>query len=98
MFPNQYPGRDYLITFDCPEFTSVCPVTGQPDFGTLVIEYVPDEFCIESKSLKLYLGAFRNEGAWMLDSFVSGCVNLLWFPPPSLLELLFRCTPEAQQY
>lgn len=64
VFPNKYPGRDYLITFDCPEFTSVCPVTGQPDFGKIVIEYVPDEFCIESKSLKLYLGSFRNQGAF----------------------------------
>jgi len=64
VFPNKFPGRDYLITFDCPEFTAVCPVTGQPDFGTIVIEYVPDEYCIESKSLKLYLGAFRNQGAF----------------------------------
>jgi 7-cyano-7-deazaguanine reductase len=64
VFPNKYPERDYLITFDCPEFTSVCPVTGQPDFGKITIEYMPDEFCIESKSLKLYLGAYRNEGAF----------------------------------
>jgi len=64
VFENKYPQRNYLITFDCPEFTSVCPVTGQPDFGKIVIEYCPDTYCIESKSLKLYLGAYRNEGSF----------------------------------
>ena len=80
VFPNQYPQRDYLITFDCPEFTSVCPVTGQPDFGKIVIEYVPADYCIESKSLKLYLGAYRNEGSFaeqivnrVLDDCVAAC-------------------------
>ena len=63
-FPNAYPDRDYTIRFDCPEFTSLCPVTGQPDFGTITIEYVPDQRCIESKSLKLFLGSFRNEGSF----------------------------------
>jgi 7-cyano-7-deazaguanine reductase len=61
-FANQYPGRDYTIEIVCPEFTSVCPKTGQPDFGTLTISYVPGEKCVELKSLKLYLQQFRNEG------------------------------------
>ena len=61
-FPNKYPHRDYLIRFNCPEFTSMCPVTGQPDFARIVIEYIPEEKCVESKSLKLYLGSFRNVG------------------------------------
>ncbi len=63
-FPNAYPDRDYTIRFDCPEFTSLCPITGQPDFGHIVIEYVPNKRCLESKSLKLYLGSFRNEGSF----------------------------------
>lgn len=63
-FPNRNPDRDYTIRFDCPEFTSLCPITGQPDFGHIVVEYVPDRRCIESKSLKLYLGSFRNEGSF----------------------------------
>lgn len=61
-FENQYPGRDYTIEIVCPEFTSVCPKTGQPDFGVLTITYVPDARCVELKSLKLYLQQFRNEG------------------------------------
>ncbi|HEY2759244.1 MAG TPA: preQ(1) synthase [Pirellulales bacterium] len=61
-FPNQYPGRDYTIEIVCPEFTSVCPKTGQPDFGTLTITYTPEAKCVELKSLKLYLQQFRNEG------------------------------------
>jgi len=59
-FPNTYRRRAYEVRFECPEFTSRCPVTGQPDFGALTIEYVPDKLCLESKSLKLYLFAFRN--------------------------------------
>ncbi len=61
-FENPAPHRDYVVRFDCPEFTSVCPMTGQPDFATLHIEYVPDRLCIELKSLKLYLWSFRDEG------------------------------------
>jgi 7-cyano-7-deazaguanine reductase len=61
-FENQYPGRDYVIEIVCPEFTSVCPKTGQPDFGTLTFNYVPAEKCVELKSLKLYLQQFRNQG------------------------------------
>jgi len=61
-FENQYPGRDYTIRIECPEFTSVCPKTGQPDFGTLTITYSPDRKCVELKSLKFYLQQYRNEG------------------------------------
>ena len=61
-FPNKYPKRDYLITINCPEFTSVCPKTGLPDFGTIIIEYIPNKLCIELKSLKYYLLDYRNKG------------------------------------
>lgn len=61
-FENQYPGRDYVIEIVCPEFTSVCPKTGQPDFATLTFRYTPNQKCVELKSLKLYLQKFRNEG------------------------------------
>jgi 7-cyano-7-deazaguanine reductase len=61
-FPNRHPGREYEIEITCPEFTSVCPKTGQPDFGTIRIRYVPDKTCIELKSLKLYLHDYRNQG------------------------------------
>jgi 7-cyano-7-deazaguanine reductase len=61
-FENPKPGRDYEIRFDCPEFSCVCPRTGQPDFATIRIRYVPDRLCVELKSLKLYLWAFRDEG------------------------------------
>jgi 7-cyano-7-deazaguanine reductase len=63
-FANQFPGRDYEIKIVCPEFTSVCPKTGQPDFGTLTFTYTPAEKCVELKSLKLYLQRFRNEGIY----------------------------------
>ncbi len=64
VFPNTHPDRDYEICFDCPEFTALCPVTGQPDFGHITIHYIPDRSCLESKSLKLYLGSFRNHGTF----------------------------------
>src|SRR6478736_2094397 len=77
-FPNPRPGRDYEIEIVCPEFTSVCPKTGQPDFGTLTFQYAPDRRCVELKSLKLYLQRFRNEGIFyehatnrILDDFVA---------------------------
>ena len=63
-FDNSHPGRDYWIDFDCPEFTALCPITGQPDFGRITIRYVPDKLCVESKSLKLYIFSFRNHGAF----------------------------------
>lgn len=63
-FPNPNPERDYTIAMECPEFTCLCPMTGQPDFATFRIEYVPDRLCVELKSLKLYLWSYRNEGAF----------------------------------
>lgn len=66
-FANSHPERDYWIEFDCPEFTAICPITGQPDFGHIRIRYVPDKRCLESKSLKLYLFAYRNHGAFHED-------------------------------
>ena len=63
-FPNSHPGRDYLIEHQVHEFTSICPKTGQPDFGTLLLEYIPDRQCVELKSLKMYVWSFRNEGAF----------------------------------
>ncbi len=79
-FANQFPGRDYVIEIVCPEFTSMCPITGQPDFGTITYTYTPDEWCVELKSLKLYLQRFRNEGIFyenvinrLFDDFMSVC-------------------------
>lgn len=79
-FPNPRPERDFEIAIDCPEFTSMCPKTGLPDFGTIRIRYVPDQQCIELKSLKYYLLGFRNEGIFyeaatnaILDDLVSAC-------------------------
>ena len=63
-FPNPEPGRDYEIAFDCPEFTCLCPLTGQPDFARLQITYVPDKLCVELKSLKLYFWSYRDLGAF----------------------------------
>jgi 7-cyano-7-deazaguanine reductase len=70
VFANQHPASAWVVGLDCYEFTSLCPMTGQPDFGRLHIHYVPAELCVESKSLKLYLGAYRNHGAFHED-----CVN-----------------------
>ncbi len=64
LFDNPYPRRDYVITIRCPEFTSVCPKTGQPDFGQILIEYIPERKCIELKSLKYYLQSYRNRGVF----------------------------------
>jgi 7-cyano-7-deazaguanine reductase len=80
VFTNPNPGRDYEIHMECPEFTCLCPRTGQPDFATIDIYYIPDKQCIELKSLKLYLGSYRNEGAFheavtnkILDDLVKSC-------------------------
>ncbi len=79
-FDNQFPGRDYSIEIVCPEFTSVCPKTGQPDFGVLTFTYTPDKKCVELKSLKLYLQTFRNEGIFyehVTNRVLDDLVNLL---------------------
>jgi 7-cyano-7-deazaguanine reductase len=79
-FDNKYPARDYWIQFDAPEFTSNCPVTGQPDFAAIRIDYVPDKLCIETKSLKFYLASYRNTRSFneeivnrILDDLVAAC-------------------------
>ena len=71
-FPNKHPENEYLVTFHCPEFTSLCPKTGQPDFAKIIISYIPRERTVESKSLKLYLFSFRNHG-----DFHEDCVNII---------------------
>lgn len=71
-FVNKHPGREYLVTFTCPEFTSLCPKTGQPDFARIIINYIPRERMVESKSLKLYLFSFRNHG-----DFHEDCINII---------------------
>lgn len=71
-FDNKHQGNDYWVTFNCPEFTSLCPITGQPDFATIHINYIPDVKMVESKSLKLYMFSFRNHGAFHED-----CVNII---------------------
>jgi len=94
-FANQYPGRDYFIEIVCPEFTSMCPKTGQPDFGTITYTYTPDKLCVELKSLKLYLQCFRNEGIFyenvvnrLLDDFVKVC-------KPRRLKVVGAFTPRG---
>ena len=71
-FRNKHPENDYFVKFNCPEFTSLCPITGQPDFATIYISYIPGELMVESKSLKLYLFSFRNHG-----DFHEDCVNII---------------------
>lgn len=79
-FENAFPKRHYVITFDCPEYTSLCPVTGQPDFGHIVIDYIPRKRCVESKSLKLHLYSYRNHNTFheesvnlILEALVEAC-------------------------
>ena len=85
--PNPHPGTGYLARFTCPEFTSICPVTGQPDFGILVIDYLPGDWLVESKSLKLYLGAFRNHGAFHEDCTVGIGKTLVALLQPSWFRI-----------
>ncbi len=76
-FPNSYPDRDYIIRIAFPEFTSLCPVTGQPDFGTIVMEYIPDEKCVESKSFKLYMFAYRSHHSFM-ETITNAMLDHMW--------------------
>ena len=80
-FDNKHPENEYLVTLDCPEFTSLCPVTGQPDFGHIIISYIPRVKMVESKSLKLYLFGFRNHG-----DFHEDCVNIIMKDLIALME------------
>lgn len=107
VFPNPSPTRDFLIEHHCPEFTSVCPKTGQPDFGTIIFRYVPDQVCIELKSLKLYLQRFRDEGIFyeavtnrIMDDFLavvkprSATVESRWTPRGGLQSNIFVRFPD----
>lgn len=94
-FENQHPGRDYTIEIVCPEFTSVCPRTGQPDFGTLTITYVPDKRCVELKSLKLYLQQFRNEGIFYEDVTNRILDDLVAVLQPRRITLAAAFTPRG---
>ncbi len=94
-FANPHPRRDYVIRHVAPEFTSVCPKTGQPDFGTIEVEYVPDRKCIELKSLKFYLQSYRNDGIFyedvvnvILDDLVAAC-------KPRWMKVTGRFTPRG---
>jgi 7-cyano-7-deazaguanine reductase len=94
-FQNQYPNRDYTIQIVCPEFTSVCPKTGQPDFGTLTITYVPDRLCVELKSLKLYLQQFRNEGIFYENATNRILDDLVAVLQPRRMTLVAAFTPRG---
>jgi len=85
--PNPHPGQLYAIRFTAPEFTSLCPITGQPDFAHLVIDYVPDTVILESKSLKLFLGSFRNHGAFHEDCTVGIARRLVAALEPRWLRI-----------
>ncbi len=94
-FANKHPENDYWVSFICPEFTSLCPITGQPDFATIHIRYLPDTHLVESKSLKLYLFSFRNNG-----DFHEDCVNLIMkdicrLIAPKYIEVLGEFTPRG---
>ncbi len=94
-FDNQYPGRDYTIQIVCPEFTSVCPKTGQPDFGTLTFTYIPDRKCVELKSLKLYLQQFRNEGIFYENVTNRILDDLVAVLTPRQMTLVASFTPRG---
>lgn len=85
--PNPHAGTDYLIRFTCPEFTSLCPVTGQPDFAHIVIDYVADETIVESKSLKLFLGSFRNHGSFHEDCTLTIAKRIVEATSPKWLRI-----------
>jgi len=107
-FPNPNPGRDYVIEIVCPEFTSLCPKTGQPDFGTITFTYTPAATCVELKSLKLYLQRYRNQGVFyetvvnrLLDDFVLACRPMRCrvngaFTPRGGITTTVTCVYEAE--
>jgi len=86
-FDNPHPGRDYEVRFECPEFTCVCPRTGQPDFATIRVVYVPDQRCVELKSFKLYLWSYRDVGAFHEDVTNRICDHLVGLLEPRFLEV-----------
>ena len=94
-FENAYPKRDYWVHFDCPEFTCLCPMTGQPDFGKIVIDYQPGGLCVESKSLKLYLGSFRMHGEFHEAGVNRICNDLVALLDPVWLTVRGEFTPRG---
>jgi 7-cyano-7-deazaguanine reductase len=94
-FPNPHPDKDYVIETICPEFTSMCPKTGQPDFGQIAITYIADELCFELKSLKLYLQQYRNHGAFY--EHVTNCIldDLVAVVRPRWMHVLAEFTPRG---
>ncbi len=94
-FENPHPQRDYIIETICPEFTSVCPKTGQPDFGSLTITYVPEAHCIELKSLKLYLQEYRNHGAFYEDVTNLILDDLVAVASPRSMTIVAQFTPRG---
>ena len=94
-FENQFSGRDYTIEIVCPEFTSVCPKTGQPDFGTLTFTYIPGAKCVELKSLKLYLQQFRNQGIFYEHATNSILDDLVAVLQPRRMQLVAAFTPRG---
>lgn len=95
VFDNQFPERDYTIEIICPEFTSVCPKTGQPDFGTLTFTYTPEKKCVELKSLKLYLQSFRNDGIFYENVTNRILDDLVAVLQPRRMKLVAAFTPRG---
>jgi len=94
-FDNEFPSRDYVIEIICPEFTSVCPVTGQPDFGTLTFTYTPEKKCVELKSLKMYLQSFRNDGIFYENVTNRILDDLVAVVQPRRMKLVAAFTPRG---
>ncbi len=94
-FQNRHRENDYFVKFNCPEFTSLCPITGQPDFACIYISYIPDEWMVESKSLKLYLFSFRNHGDFHEDCVNTIMKDLIALMDPRYIEVWGRFTPRG---
>ncbi|MFU0790563.1 MAG: preQ(1) synthase [Virgibacillus proomii] len=95
VFDNKHPNSDYFVKFNCPEFTTLCPKTMQPDFGTVYISYIPDKKMVESKSLKLYLISFRNHGDFHEDSINIIMNDLIHVMDPRYIEVWGKFTPRG---
>ena len=94
-FNNKHPQNDYFVKFNCPEFTSLCPITGQPDFANIIISYVPDQQLVESKSLKLYLFSFRNHGDFHEDVVNIIMKDLIQLMDPKYIEVWGKFLPRG---
>ena len=94
-FENRHPGNDYWVRFNCPEFTSLCPITGQPDFAEIRISYIPDKRMVESKSLKLYILSFRNHGDFHEDCVNTIMKDLIKLMDPRYIEVTGFFTPRG---